>query len=192
VSYLVINITRAGGDTQSLDANIEVLTVDGSGTILTVDIIDGGEYSITPTAFTITTGSGAGADLTFELAPCPTYNGIGTDCDSNTVDLPVGIPVGTTFATCLVGGYTPEPAGYVITQTGCCVAADSSSDVCFDYHLENTTGFGIDVRITHCDGMFELITVPALTIEAMCLISGGVAEPLSPGLIITNTGTPCP
>jgi len=276
LTYLVgdvINVTRAGGDTQVLNANIEVLTVGdgiinsisallpgslgytaadvlsivdgigGSGTItvdtvdgfgeiltytlttggtqyqgpftftggtgtgadfdildgtdydafgkiLTVNIIDGGEYSITPSAFTITTALGTGAVLAFTLDRCPAYPAIGTDCDSNPVALAVGTPVGSTFATCIVGAVGVTPSGYSVSAVGCCIPTDTSADVCFDYHLENTTAFGIDVRGTLCDGTFVMTTIPALTITPVCIIEDGIAT-FNSGLTVTNTGTPC-
>lgn len=184
--------TFTGGTGTNADFEIiEGIDYDAFGKILTVDIIDGGEYSILPTTFTITTALGTGADLSFELANCPAYNAIGTDCDSNPVAIPLGVPVGETTAVCLVGAYAAEPAGYTVTKVGCCIPSDTSSDVCFDYHIENTTGAPINAIVTLCDGVFDTVSIPASTIVPLCLIEDGVST-YDPGLTITNTGTPCP
>lgn len=161
------------------------------GAILGFNISDPGSYNSEP-AVTITSGTGAGFVGTVVLENCPAWMTIAQDCSGNTVDLTPGIPLGVTWATCLTTPVVGATYQYTVTQTGCCIPADTINDVCFDYHIENTTGSPQTVQYTACGGTDTItIAIPDSAAVAVCAVEGGIVDYQTPNLTITNLGTSC-
>jgi hypothetical protein len=186
--------TFSGGTGSGANFDIvDGVDYDTFGSILTVTVSVPGLYSIPPTV-TITTGTGAGAQLDVVLEPCAIYTNVGVDCvGGDQVDIADGdLDVGETFATCIEGGLAgATPSVYDVTQSGCCIPEDSASTVCTDVHLENASGGPVDVHVTECNGNDRIVTVPDATTEALCLIADGWIDPDVVGFTITDQTTPC-
>lgn len=184
--------TFTGGSGVGADFNIvENTDYNAYQGILTFTITNGGAYDIAPT-ISITTVTGSGFVGTVNIADCPVWNTIGTDCNAATVNLASGLPHGNTVAVCLDDNlWAGKPDEYTATQTGCCIPADTAGDACYDYHLNNTSGAPINVQYTACNGIDTTVAVPATTLIAVCAVDGGVVDLNNPNMIITNTGTPC-
>lgn len=182
-----ITVTRDPGDTSINDATLEVGSVGGSGEITSVNIVLPGEYQIPPT---LTPTGGTDAVLEAVLRDCLDYNNFGNDCAANPVTV-TGLAVGSTFAACsdAVPGNAPDE--YIVTQTGCCVAEDSDSDVCFEYQIENQTGAPVDITYTACGGTNTVVNVADGVTVVVCAIDEGVLDPDISGVIITNTAVAC-
>lgn len=185
--------TFTGGTGSGADFDIvNGVDYDIVGSILTLNIITNGEYGVIPT-ITISSATGHGASIEVRIADCPQFANIGEDCDNpgNQVDIPT-IPVGELFATCLVGGANPGPDEWVVTETGCCIPADTTGDPCFDYHLTNTSGGPVLVQYTACGGVNSTVNVADSTSVTICAILDGVIDPqLGATFTVVNTGTPC-
>lgn len=162
------------------------------GSILGFTISDAGSYDFVP-AISITTGTGSGFVGTVVLDDCPAWNAIGTDCvGASVVNLASGLPLGLTWATCLLAAPAGAPYNYSVNTTGCCIAEDSTTDVCFDYHIENTTGGSQVVQYTACGGNDTVtVSIPDSASVAVCAVLDGVVDLNVPNLIITNSGTAC-
>jgi len=98
--YAVGDVLTVSGGTLGEAAQAKVLTVDGSGVVLTIDLIHAGAYTAAPTSPAVTTGGGgSGATLSFteidQLADFP-RDGL-VDCDGDEVD-------STTYPTDLKAG----------------------------------------------------------------------------------------
>lgn len=162
------------------------------GSITGFTISDPGSYNSTP-AVSITSGTGSGFVGNVVLDNCPAWLAIGTDCvDASTVNLTSGLPLGVTWATCLTTGPVGAVYNYSVVQTGCCIAEDTTTDACFDYHIENTTGSPQVVQYTACGGNDTVtVAIPDSASVALCAVADGVVDLQVPNLTITNLGTVC-
>lgn len=188
--------TFTGGT--GVGADFEIVSVqDGGadferyGAILDVNVTVPGRYSIDP-VFTITTGTGLNGELNGKLeAPSGDWAGAGVDCAANPVtiaDLTLGdIP----YAICLDGGIAATPAGYSVTQTGCCINDDTTATACTTVEVENPTEVSLDIEITECGGTVSTVTIPANTTNTYCLVLDGINISNQRQLIVTDTLISC-
>jgi hypothetical protein len=172
---------------------VEGTDYDDFGSIQTFNIVNGGEYEITPVV-SFGTASGQDADFSAVLGGCGIWTNVGADCvggdQVDIADLAMG--VGDVFATCLEGGLaTAIPARYSVTELGCCIPEDTAGDPCVDIHVENLSGGPVDIHLTLCNGDDATETIANGITEAFCVVTNGWIDPYVAGVTVTDTGTPC-
>jgi len=167
------NLSLTGGT--GTGAILDTVSYKVFGAILDLSIDVPGSYEIPP-LIRITTATGLEFSATIVLDPCPTYVNIGDDCNSTAIDITNPIDVGSVFAVCSTSVFAPFDR-FVVNQTGCCVAEDSDSDVCFDYTFTNTNVANISIDTTSCGGDYQLVVVPASSNVTVCLVEDGFADP---------------
>jgi len=185
-------LTFTGGSGVAADFDIiEGTDYDAFGKVLSFTVVAPGLYDIAP-AISITTGTGSGFDGIFTLDVCGNW-AIGNDCvGADPIDLPSGLSTTETFGVCVEGALGVVPADYTATPIGCCIAADTTDvNVCTDYHFSNVSGAPIDVQIMRCGGDYEVLSVPASTSIAACIVTDGFVDPQNSDMTITDTGNPC-
>lgn len=194
-----IGYTGGGGDAPTPDpagsagtpsvAMVIVVDTVQSGTLQSITLTaPGSGFTSVPTIGIANTGS-TPSTATAILAPCLDWLAVGTDCDSNIVDI-ADLELGEEFATCIVGALSSTPAEYTVLETGCCIPADTTSDVCFDYHIENTDLVNShDLQYTACNGIDSVVTLDPSATSAICGVLGGTLGPVE--LVVTDTGNTC-
>ena len=168
-----------------------VITANGinSGTLQSITLTAPGSlFTSVPIIGIANTGS-TPSTATAILAPCLDWLAVGTDCDSNIVDI-ADLELGEEFATCIVGALSSTPTAYTVLETGCCIPADTTSDVCFDYYIENTDLVNShDLQYTACNGIDSVVTLDPSATSTICGVLGGTLGPVE--LVVTDTGNTC-
>ena len=168
---------------------VVVVNTTQSGTLQSITLTAPGSlFTSVPTIGIANTGS-TPSTATAILAPCVDWLAVGTDCDSNTVDI-LDLELGEEFATCIVGALSTVPEEYIVLEIGCCIPADTTSDVCFDYHILNTDSVNShDLQYTACNGIDSVVTIDPSANSTICGVLGGTLGPVE--LVVTDTGNTC-
>lgn len=178
----------AGTPTTPQDWTVNFVT---DGVIQSLSLDTAGDGYTTGSVVIAPPLAGTTGTATIDVADCGTRDNVGPDCDGGEDVEIEGLAIGDMYAVCIAGPIINLTSQYSSVETGCCIPADTDTDVCFDYHIENTSGAPLDAMITYCGGDQDTVTIAAGATESVCAILDGVNNYGNADLVVTDTGSPC-